>query len=148
MNAHVAEMKINLKELYTSESPELKQYLKPTISIEYRTDHCGLLSGDFDNIPENAYSARISQKLPFIDGNGNISFIRFHYNTYVGYKLEQNGVLGVVTDGEFRKLDPEDKIFTTFDEMKQAITSMAIAFGYITSSYQPESLDKEENFSK
>ena len=56
------------------------------VSIEYRIGDTVLESGTFDNIPDDAYGAKVTCYSPVVNSDGNIVNHRFEYDLYVGEK--------------------------------------------------------------
>lgn len=96
------------------------KFMQPHISIEYRTE-IGLLKGwTFENIPSNAFGARIQQRYPIVNNGGNITFVSgTEFNYFVGKKTEVNKEEGLYIQDAFYKLNPNDIVFNSFEDMNK-----------------------------
>ena len=76
------------------------EILKPSISIEYRRlSENGILgSGEFDNIPEDIYGARICQRFPIVNAHGYFVPTNISYDLFVGQAFDINYLLKYFDD--------------------------------------------------
>lgn len=69
------------------------QFMAPKMSIEYRVEEGFLTSGNFDEIPANAFGALISTRFPVVGANGEFKFAWDKFNLFVGESYSVNDVL-------------------------------------------------------
>jgi len=117
----------------------------PKIGISYQTSY-GSHSGTFDNVPENAFGANILQYFPIVNSDGNMTIAGMSFDFYVGQKAEKDGIEGAIVNGQFIKTEPDDKVFASLEEMKQAITNIKTSFGIITNDCILDTEQKQTAF--
>ena len=116
-----------------------------TVSIEYRIGDAVLESGTFDNIPDDAYGAKVTCHSPVVNSDGNIVNHSFEYDLYVGEKrntdtlndeeyayLKQDLIQRSVKEVVITKYGPialnhEDRVFETKEKMAEVIGKISRA---------------------
>ena len=139
-------------------SDEELETMKPKMSIEYGIDPDTLSYGNFDDIPKNAYMAKIQYTFFKVGANATFDIDSTSYNLYVGQvlkttdlkrlndKLNKNsqavtndekilkdylerGIENVtITKNGIIPLNNYDKVFSTYEEMVEAITKIKETF--------------------
>ena len=121
--------------------------LKPKMAIEYEFEDGILTSGSFDNIPQNAFRARIGASFPIVGANGELRVAGTSYDLYVGQIFDLSNLEGtkishkdatnfrmkaitkfVLTKFGLRPLNSFDAVFATQEEMAEAITKIKESF--------------------